>query len=121
MTQLQELRRQAKEKALKGYSKMGKFDLQLLLAGKRVPKKLRKNQVSVGTQTDFRMCDACALEAQIDIFCLLPPGSYILYSDGRRVKIDTTPQQRRIFYDGDLEIDADTGEVVGCAVDYSRY
>jgi len=39
MTQLQELRKEAKEKGLKGYSTMGVSDLQLLLAGKRVPKK----------------------------------------------------------------------------------
>ena len=56
MTQLQELRKQAKEKGLKGYSTMNINDLQLLLDGKRVPKKLRKNQVSVETQTDFKVC-----------------------------------------------------------------
>ena len=48
LTQLQDLRRQAKERGLKGYSTPSKFDLQLLLEGKPVPKKMKRNQVSVG-------------------------------------------------------------------------
>jgi len=62
MTQLQELRKQAKERGLKGYSTMNFTDLCLLLAGKPVPKKLRKNQVSVGTQSDFPPCNDCGLQ-----------------------------------------------------------
>ena len=104
MTQLQELKEKAKEKGLKGYSRMGKFDLQLLLAGKRVPKKLRRNQVSVGTQTEFPVCSDCGLKAYIT-----------------HLSFAAEAQQRKIAYVDDLKIDADTGEIVGCEVDYSRY
>jgi len=62
MTQLQELKKMAKERGLKGYSTLNRDDLCLLLAGKPVPKKLRKNQVSVETQTDFPICDDCGLQ-----------------------------------------------------------
>lgn len=98
---MEELRKQARDKGLKGYSKMCKADLQLLLAGKRVPKKLRKNQVCVGTQTDFRVCNDCGLEAYMT-----------------HLSFKAEAEKRRIAYDGDLEIDIDTGEIVGCAVDY---
>ena len=62
MTQLQELKKRAKEKGLKGYSSLNMYQLQLLLAGKSVPKKLRKNQISVETQTDFKSSDECSLK-----------------------------------------------------------
>ena len=62
MTQLKELRQQAKEQGIKGYSVMNKDGLILALQGKPAPKKLRKNQVSVGTQTDFEVCDKCSLK-----------------------------------------------------------
>jgi len=99
MTQLQELRKQAKERGLRGYSTMRKDDLCLLLAGKPVAKRLRKNQVSVKTQTDFRVCNDCGLRQYID--------DHLMYK-----------VERKIIYDGDLEFDANTGELVGCAVDY---
>ena len=54
MTQLKELRQQVKAQGIKGYSVMNRDDLILALQGKPVPKKLRKNQVSIGTQTDFK-------------------------------------------------------------------
>ena len=82
---------------------MGKFDLQLLLSGKRVPKKLRRNQVSIGTQTDFPVCKDCGLEA------------YIMH-----LSFKAAADQRKIAYDDILEIDVETGEIVGCDVDYSR-
>lgn len=109
MSDVKELRRQAKEKGLKGYSKMGKFDLQLLLAGKRVPKKLRRSQVSVGTQTDFPVCNDCGLKAYVTHLSFK--------ADAQRRKSLTAPT---MAYVDDLEIDVDTGEVVGSAVDYSR-
>ena len=80
MTQLQYLRRQAKERGLKGYSTLSKFD----------------HQVSFGTQSDFRPCATCGLEA---LMCLKAAA------------------ERRIAYKGDLEIDVATGEVVGCGIE----
>lgn len=79
-------------------------ELHLLLAWKSVPKKLRKNQVSVGTQTDFPVCNDCGLKQFIT-----------------HLSFKADAQQRKIIHDGDLEIDAETGEVVDCEVDYSRY
>lgn len=96
MTQLQELKKQAKERGLKRYSKMNVFELQLLLSGKRIPKKLRKNQVSVGMQTDFKPCNDCGLRWYID--------DHLMY------KVD---KKRKIIYDGDLEFDGETGELCG--------
>jgi len=90
---------EAKERGLKRYSTMGIGDLQLLLAGKRVPKKLCKNQVSVGTQTDFPPCNACRLEALA-------------------THLSFKAKQRKIIYDGDLEFDAEIGELLGC--DYEK-
>ena len=104
MTHLKELRQQAREKGLKGYSKMVKADLQLLLAGKRVPKKLWKNQVSVGTQTDFPVCNDCRLKVIVT-----------------HLSFKAEAQQRKIVNVDDLEIGIDTGEIVGYEVDYSRY
>jgi hypothetical protein len=100
---LTELRRQAKEQGLKGYSTLCKDDLELLLDGKPVPKKLRKNQRSVETQTDFPPCNDCGLKA------------YMTHLSFK------AQERRRIIHDGDLEIDAKSGEVLGCGVDYSRH
>ena len=44
LTQLQDLKKQAKERGFKGYSTLSKLDLQLLLAGKPVPKRMKKNR-----------------------------------------------------------------------------
>jgi len=89
---------EAKERRLKGYSTMGIGDLQLLLAEKRAPKKLRKNQVSVGTH--FPPCNACRLEALA-------------------THLSFKAKQRKIIYDGDLEFDAEIGELLGC--DYEKF
>ena len=104
MTQLQDLRKQAKEKGLKGYLTMGVDDLKLLLAGKPVPKKLRKNQVSIGTQTDFEMCDECSLKRLVI-----------------QLSLKANVEKRKIAYQDGLEIDVKTGEVCGYEIDYSRY
>ena len=82
----------AKEQGLKGYSGLKKFDLQCLLK--------KKNQVSIETQTDFEKCLECYT-------------SILRY----RAKLQL---KRRVAYDGDLEIDVDSGEVIGCSVDYSK-
>ena len=102
MTQLQELKKQAKEKGFRGCSTMNISELQLLLAGKKVPKRLRKNQVSVGTQTDFRPCNECGLLA---------------LTTHLGFKADA---ERRVIFDVNEEIDAETGEVLGYALQYER-
>ena len=102
MTQLQDLKQKAKERGFRGYSTMNCGELLLLLAGKKVPKRLKKNQVSVGTQTDFRPCNDCGLEAYMT-----------------HLSFKAAAQER--VHDGDLEVDVMTGEVVGCEVDYFRY
>jgi len=104
MTQLKELREIAKERGLKGYSALRKDDLYLLIAGKPVPKKRRKNQVSVGTQTDFEMCDGCSLKKLVT-----------------HLSLKANVEKRKIAYQDDLEIDVKTGEVCGYEIDYSRY
>ena len=81
---------------------MDRGELGLLLAGKKVPKRLKKNQVSVGTQTDFLPCNDCGLRAYITHLCF---------------KADA---KRRIVVDDGVDIDAETGEVVGYELDYSR-
>ena len=82
---------------------MKKGDLQLLLEGKRVPKKLKKNQVCVSTQTDFPVCNDCGLKALMT-----------------HLSFKADAEQRKLAYDGDLEFDAETGELVDCEVYYSR-
>ena len=94
MTQLKELRKQAKEKGFRGYSSLCKTDLELLLQGKRVPKRLRRNQVSVGCQTDFPICNECGLQRYVTHLCF-------------------KAEARKIAYDGDMEVDVETGEVLG--------
>ena len=108
MTQLKELRQQAKAQGIKGYSVMNKDDLILALQGKPVPKKLRKNQVSVGTQTDFEMCDKCSLKKFV---------THLKFKADRLKHAE----MRKIVYENDLEIDEKTGEVCGYEVDNVRY
>ena len=95
-----ELKEKAKMQGIKGYSTMNKGDFMLALHGVRVPKKLRKNQVSVGTQTNFLICNECGLKDLVTK----------LYAN-----------QRKIAHIDDMEIDVETGEVLGYEVDYSRY
>ena len=104
MTQLKELREIAKERGLKGYSALKKDDLYLLLAGKPVPKKLRKNQVSIGTQTDFEMCNECSLKKLVT-----------------HLSLKAIVEKRKIAYQDGLEIDVKTGEICGYEIDYYRY
>ena len=101
MTQLKELQKQAKEQGIKGYSTMNKGDLELALQGRRVPKRLKRNQVSVETQTDFPICKECALQRYV---------THLKFVN-----------ERKIAYDGDLKFDAETGEILTYEVDYSRY
>ena len=116
MTQLQELRKQAKERGIKGYSVMNKEDLSLALQGKRVPKRLKKNQTSIGTQSDFSVCNECGLKALVthlsfkaDAKDRLPVGR----AKGVAAQRDPVGHQQRRIVDGDIEVDAETGEVLG--------
>ena len=103
MTQLQDLKKLCKDRGLKGYSTLCKNDLIMLLGGKRVPKRLKRNQVSVETQTDFPPCNECGLKALM---------THLIFKANSQCKI---------IYDGELEIDAETGEVVSWGVvDYSK-
>ena len=105
MPLLKELRLQAKERGFRGYSVMSKGDLELMLAGlPPAPKKLRKNQVSRGTQTDFPICQECALKKVV---------THLRFKDDANC--------RQIAHVDDEEIDTRTGEVVGCAVDHTRW
>ena len=106
MTQLQELRKQARERGLKGYSTLSKDNLERLLQGMPLVKKLKSNQVSVGTQTDFPPCKDCALTQLI--------RDHLMYKDDAR-------QRRKTTVLDDMEIDVETGEVVGCAVEGMRW
>ena len=58
---LKELRIEAKERGLKGYSTLSKDQLIQLLNGEMIEKKLRKNQKSKETQTEFKWCEECAM------------------------------------------------------------
>ena len=104
MTQLKELRQQGKAQGIKGYSVMNKDNLILALQGKPVSKKLRKNQVSVGTQTYFEMCESCSLK------------KFVMY-----LKFKADVEMRKTLYDDDMEIDIDNGKICGYEIDYSRY
>ena len=100
---LNELRHIAKERGLKGYSNLTKENLILALQGKPIVKKLGKNQVCIATQTDFPKCIECFA------------NELVFQAELKNQKKPV------IIYDDDLEIDADTGEVIGCDVEYSKF
>ena len=101
---LNELRHAAKEQGLKGYSTLTKENLILALQGKPIVKKLGKNQVCIATQTDFPKCGECFVNQLVF-----------------QAELKTDQKKPAIIYDGDLEIDAYTGEVIGCGVEYSKF
>ena len=107
MTHLKELQKQAKERGIKGYSTMRLGDLQLALQGKRVLKKLKRNQVCVPTQTDFPVCNECSLKQYIN-----------------HLKFKADANQRaalhKVVYNEDMMIDVETSAVLGYEIDYSR-
>ena len=107
METLKTLRSKAKEQGLHGYSTMNREQLEQLLRGEKVVK-YRKNQSHAETQTeDFPKCHDC----QEILGC---------HTCGLNHMIDQLSMQskRRIVHDGDMEIDADTGEVLGPIVVY---
>ena len=112
MTQLKELRKQAKERGIKGYSTMNKEDLFLVLQGKRPPKRLKKNQASIGTQTDFPVCNECGLKAIV---------THLSLKADAKDRLAAQHEQRRIVVDGDMEFDLETGEVLSSEVEYLKF
>ena len=105
---LKELRKEAKERGLKGYSTLRKDQLIQLLNGEVVKKKLKKNQRCQETQTEFKQCEECALSTML----------YQLTLEGER---NRTLTKRRRIVEGDngVIIDIDTGEVLGMTVETS--
>ena len=104
---LKELRKEAKERGLKGYSTLSKDQLIQLLNGEMIEKKLRKNQKSKETQTEFKQCEECAM-------------STLLYQLSLKAERNKIKAERRIVEeDNGVIIDIDTGEVLGMTVETS--
>ena len=104
---LKELRKEAKERGLKGYSTLSKDQLIQLLSGEIVKKKLKKNERCQETQTEFKQCEECALSAMF----------YQLTLEVKRNKIKG--ERRIVEEDNGVIIDINTGEVLGMTVETS--
>ena len=96
------MRKEAKERGLKGYSTLSKDQLIQLLNGEMIEKKIKKNQKSKETQTEFKQCEECSLDQE-------------LY----RLTLKTERRRRRIVEEDGVRIDVDTGEVLGMTVETS--
>ena len=105
---LKELRKEAKERGLKGYSTLSKDQLIQLLNGEVVKKKIKKNQRCQETQTEFKQCEECALSTMF----------YQLTLEAERNKT-LTEKKRIIEGDNGVIIDIETGEVLGMTVETS--
>ena len=106
---IKELRSEVKERGLKGYSTLSKDQLIQLLNGAVVKKKLKKNQKSKETQTEFKQCEECALSTMF----------YQLELEAERNKIKAERRRRIVEEDNGVVIDIDTGEVLGMTVETS--
>ena len=101
------MRKEAKERGLKGYSTLSKDQLIQLLSGEIVKKKLKKNQRCQETQTEFKQCEECAM-------------STLLYQLSLKAERNKIKAERRIVEgDNGVIIDIDTGEVLGMTVETS--
>ena len=98
---VKELRKEAKERGLKGYSTLSKDQLIQLLSGEMIEKKFKKNQRCEESQTEFKQCEECSLDQELYRLTL---------KTGRR---------RRIVEEDGVRIDVDTGEVLGMTVETS--
>ena len=92
---VKELRKEAKERGLKGYSTLSKDQLIQLLSGEMIEKKFKKNQRCEESQTEFKQCEECSLDQEL----------YRLTLKAER--------RRRIVEEDGVRIDVDTGEVLG--------
>ena len=106
---IKELRSEVKERGLKGYSTLSKDQLIQLLNGEVVKKKLKKNQKSKETQTEFKQCEECALSTMF----------YQLELEAERNKIKAERRRRIVEEDNGVVIDIDTGEVLGMTIEMS--
>ena len=95
------MRKEAKERGLKGYSTLSKNQLIQLLNGEMIEKKIKKNQKSKETQTEFKQCEECSLDQELYRLTL------------------KTERRRRIVEEDGVRIDVDTGEVLGMNVETS--
>ena len=100
---LKELRKEAKERGLKGYSTLSKDQLIQLLSGEI----MKKNQRCQETQTEFKQCEECALSTMF----------YQLTLEAERNKIKA--ERRIVEEDNGVIINIDTGEVLGMTVETS--
>ena len=105
---MKELRKEAKERGLSGYSTLSKDQLIQLLNGELPTKKLKKNQRCQETQTEFKECEECAMSTLL----------YQLSLKAERKKIKAERRRRIVEEDGVI-IDVDTGEVLGMNVETS--
>ena len=103
---MKELRKEAKDLGLSGYSTLSKDQLIQLLNGELPTKKLKKNQRCQETQTEFKQCEECAMSTLL----------YQLTLKAERKKIKA---KRRIVEEDGVRIDIDTGEVLGMNVETS--
>ena len=106
---LKELRKEAKERGLKGYSTLSKDQLIQLLNGEMIEKKIKKNQKSKETQTEFKQCEECALSTML----------YQLTLEVEKNKIKAERRRRIVEEDNGVIIDIDSGEVLGMTVETS--
>ena len=106
---LKELRKEAKERGLKGYSTLSKDQLIQLLSGEMVKKKIMKNQRCQKTQTEFKQCEECALSTML----------YQLTLEAEKNKIKAERRRRIVEEDNGVIIVIDTGEVLGMTVETS--
>ena len=104
---MKELRKEAKERGLKGYSTLSKDQLIQLLNGEMIEKKIKKNQNSKETQTEFKQCEECALSTML----------YQLTLEAERNKIKA--ERRIVEEDNGVIIDIDSGEFLGVTVETS--
>ena len=96
---VRELREEAKELVLRGYSTLSKDQLTQLLSGEIVKKNLKKNQKCEETETEFKQCEECSLNRVLHQL--------------------TLKAERRIVEEDGVRIDVDTGEVLGLTVERS--
>ena len=98
---VKELRKEAIELGLKGYSTLSKDQLIQLLSGEMIEKKFKKNQRCEESETEFKQCEECSLDQEL----------YRLTLKAER--------RRRIVEEDGVRIDVDTGEVLGMTVETS--